>query len=74
MNGTQEVVRCPDCGSTRSKVTTVWRAGRIKRRRRECLECGRRFDTSQEVPPENVDLKGGNCHNGKNPHCHVKKD
>lgn len=61
-------VNCPDCGSDRSKVTSTWRAGKVIRRRRECLECGLKFDTRQEIQAETTDQRAKNCHNGNNPH------
>jgi transcriptional repressor NrdR len=44
-------VRCPFCGDEASRVidTRDGREGAEIRRRRECLECGRRFTTRERV-------------------------
>jgi len=44
-------VRCPGCGSIDDKVVDSRQAedGAAIRRRRECLECGRRFTTYERV-------------------------
>jgi transcriptional repressor NrdR len=50
-------MRCPFCGVDNDRVTNS-RAGQdgyAIRRRRECLDCGRRFTTYEHIEP--VDLK-----------------
>ena len=44
-------MRCARCDSTSSKVvdTRSARGGRAVRRRRECLDCGRRFTTYEQL-------------------------
>jgi len=44
-------VRCPFCGEKEDKVidSRVSREGEVIRRRRECVECGRRFTTYERV-------------------------
>jgi transcriptional repressor NrdR len=44
-------VRCPSCGDETNKVvdTRLVREGEEIRRRRECLECSRRFTTRERV-------------------------
>jgi len=44
-------VRCPFCGDETNKVidTRLARDGNEIRRRRECLECGRRFTTRERL-------------------------
>ena len=44
-------MRCPNCGFDEDKVvdTRESREGAAIRRRRECLKCGRRFTTYEEV-------------------------
>ncbi len=44
-------MRCPFCGDETNKVidTRLARDGQEIRRRRECLECGRRFTTRERV-------------------------
>jgi len=44
-------MRCPKCASTIDKVidSRISRDGSAIRRRRECLSCGRRFTTSEQI-------------------------
>jgi transcriptional repressor NrdR len=44
-------MRCPKCTSIEDKVidSRIARDGNNTRRRRECLECGHRFTTSEEL-------------------------
>ncbi len=42
-------MRCPYCGHTDTKVTDSRESDDGIRRRRECLECGRRFTTYERV-------------------------
>jgi transcriptional repressor NrdR len=44
-------MKCPFCGETTNKVidSRVGRGGRVIRRRRECLQCGKRFTTHERV-------------------------
>ena len=44
-------MRCPFCGSTRDKVTDTRSTedDTVVRRRRECLDCGRRFTTYEKL-------------------------
>lgn len=44
-------VRCPACGNVKDKVvdSREKHAGEIIRRRRECLECSRRFTTYERI-------------------------
>ena len=42
-------MKCPYCGHNDSKVTDSREADDGIRRRRECLECGRRFTTRERV-------------------------
>ena len=42
-------MRCTYCGEERSKVTDSRDSGDAIRRRRECLECGRRYTTMERV-------------------------
>ena len=44
-------MRCPFCGEKEDKVidSRVSREGDVIRRRRECVECGRRFTTYERV-------------------------
>ncbi len=46
-------MRCPSCGDTQTRVidSRLVREGSEIRRRRECVECGRRF-TTRERPDE----------------------
>jgi len=44
-------MKCPLCGSTDSKVIDTRSAEGGIRRRRECLECDRRFTTYERVAP-----------------------
>jgi transcriptional repressor NrdR len=58
------VVRCPACSSLEDKVVDSRMAddGAAIRRRRECLECGRRFTTYErleEVPAVVLKRSGG---------------
>jgi len=45
------IMRCPKCTSIEDKVidSRIARDGNNTRRRRECLECGHRFTTSEEL-------------------------
>lgn len=49
-------MRCPKCGCNDDKVidSRSSREGSTIRRRRECLECGFRFTTYEEIQNENV--------------------
>ena len=49
-------MRCPKCSSTDTKVvdTRVAKDETSIRRRRECLDCGLRFTTVEEVLRENI--------------------
>lgn len=40
---------CPYCLHTESKVTDKRDTGSLTRRRRECLSCGKRFTTHEEI-------------------------
>ncbi|MCH7568130.1 MAG: transcriptional repressor NrdR [Nanoarchaeota archaeon] len=40
---------CPFCSHSETKVTDKRDAGRITRRRRECLKCSKRFSTHEKV-------------------------
>ena len=44
-------MKCPECGNTEDKVieTREGRDARYIRRRRECLDCGRRFTTYEKI-------------------------
>ena len=44
-------MRCPSCGQTESKVVDSRPSedGSTIRRRRECLDCGRRFTTYERL-------------------------
>ncbi len=42
-------MRCPYCSSFNTKVVDTRRAGEAIRRRRECLDCGRRFTTYERA-------------------------
>lgn len=44
-------MRCPKCTSIEDKVidSRIGRDGNVTRRRRECLECGHRFTTSETL-------------------------
>jgi transcriptional repressor NrdR len=44
-------MKCPFCGETTNKVidSRVGKDGRLIRRRRECLQCGKRFTTHERV-------------------------
>ena len=57
-------MRCPFCKTDRDKVVDSRGAegGAVIRRRRECLECGRRYTTYERVEeiPLRVIKKGGN--------------
>jgi len=46
-------MKCPHCGSTKFKVTNVWLAGEIIRRRHRCAQCGRIFHSRETLdgPP-----------------------
>ena len=62
--GYGQVVRCPACSSVEDKVVDSRMAddGAAIRRRRECLECGRRFTTYErleEVPVVVLKRSGG---------------
>jgi transcriptional repressor NrdR len=49
-------MRCPKCTSIEDKVTDsrISREGNSIRRRRECLECGHRFTTTETLVREGV--------------------
>ena len=49
-------MRCPQCDSDNDKVidSRSVRSGLGVRRRRECLDCGRRFSTFESVIPEEL--------------------
>ncbi|MDP4039212.1 MAG: transcriptional regulator NrdR [Candidatus Pacearchaeota archaeon] len=40
---------CPFCTHAETKVTDKRDVGRISRRRRECLKCGKRFSTHERI-------------------------
>jgi len=44
-------MKCPFCGETNNKVidSRLSRDGNVIRRRRECIECGRRFTTYEHI-------------------------
>lgn len=70
-----ELVICPNpkCGSLRLRVISIWRAGLLIRRLRECRDCGCRFKTRQ--PPEELDpgvVKSAIATHGNKIGCHVK--
>ena len=56
-------MRCPYCSSEEDKVvdSRLAEEGRAIRRRRECLECGRRFTTFERIEdvPLIVEKRGG---------------
>lgn len=49
-------MRCPKCGNQDDKVldSRAAQEGKIIRRRRECLSCGHRFTTFEEILPEEL--------------------
>lgn len=49
-------MRCPKCGSNQDKVidSRPWKDGAVIRRRRECLSCGHRFTTYEEIEREDL--------------------
>jgi transcriptional repressor NrdR len=49
-------MRCPKCNSIDDKVmdTRPWKDGAVIRRRRECLGCGHRFTTYEEIEREDL--------------------
>jgi len=49
-------MKCPKCGETSDKVldTRVAREGASIRRRRECLGCGHRFTTYEEIDRDDM--------------------
>ena len=49
-------MRCPKCGYSETKVidTRMSKTGVAIRRRRECLSCGYRFTTTEEILRENL--------------------
>jgi len=42
-------MRCPYCGSEKTRVVDTRSSGEIIRRRRKCLSCGRKFTTIERV-------------------------
>ena len=52
-------MRCPKCSALDDKVidSRSSRAGALIRRRRECLKCGARFTTYEEMSRENLRVK-----------------
>lgn len=55
-------MRCPKCGGLEDKVIDSRgnRDGAIIRRRRECLKCGTRFTTREEIFRENLRVQKRN--------------
>jgi len=49
-------MRCPKCNETEDKVidSRPWKDGAVIRRRRQCLGCGHRFTTYEEIERENL--------------------
>ncbi|MEM9445728.1 MAG: transcriptional regulator NrdR [Verrucomicrobiota bacterium] len=49
-------MRCPKCGKIEDKVidSRTWKDGAVIRRRRECLHCGNRFTTYEEIEREDI--------------------
>ena len=49
-------MRCPKCASTLDKVvdSRISKDGTTIRRRRECMECGHRYSTIEEILRENL--------------------
>lgn len=49
-------MRCPKCGTVEDKVidSRTWKDGAVIRRRRECLSCGSRFTTYEEIEREDL--------------------
>jgi transcriptional repressor NrdR len=49
-------MRCPKCASNQDKVidSRPWKDGAVIRRRRECLACGYRFTTYEEIEREDL--------------------
>ena len=49
-------MRCPKCASTLDKVvdSRISKDGATIRRRRECMECGHRYSTIEEILRENL--------------------
>ena len=45
---------CPYCGDSKSKVTNKRKSSDSIRRRRECLECGKRFTTYETIAKEDL--------------------
>jgi transcriptional repressor NrdR len=45
---------CPYCLTTETKVTDKRDAGKLTKRRRECLKCGKRFSTHERVEHREV--------------------
>lgn len=54
-------MQCPFCLHEETKVTDKRDAGKITRRRRECLKCGKRFSTHENVEWSEIKVikKGG---------------
>ncbi len=49
-------MRCPKCASTLDKVvdSRISKDGSSIRRRRECIDCGHRYSTSEQILRENL--------------------
>jgi transcriptional repressor NrdR len=49
-------MRCPKCGEQDDKVidSRPWKDGAVIRRRRECVSCGYRFTTYEEIEREDL--------------------
>ncbi|NEQ66669.1 MAG: transcriptional repressor NrdR [Symploca sp. SIO2D2] len=49
-------MRCPKCASTEDKVvdSRISKDGTTIRRRRECLDCGHRYSTTEQILRENL--------------------
>lgn len=45
-------MKCPNCNSSKTHVTDSRMVGYARRRRYECLSCGRRFSTRELVVKE----------------------
>ena len=55
-NGKAHAVKCPKCGNDDDKVldSRSSKEGAVVRRRRECLKCGHRFTTHEEIDRDDL--------------------
>ncbi len=51
--------KCSKCGSTNSRIKALWEIQNLRRRKRECVDCGKIFISDIPITPKANPLISG---------------